>query len=551
MEHTSETYRDLHDAIASVALKESRDGAIIVKSENTGARELWIFDLRALMLQGAWLDRYAEMFWDLYKEKLPFQVGGMETAGIPLVSAIVMKGIERGTPINGFFLRKSRKRQGLMQDVEGTLTDEPIVLVDDLVNSSSTITKQVDILHKRGNRVSDAFVMIAFRDDAAYSALLQKGVALKHLFTLKDFGKPLLRSDGPEVPKESFAQIWKFTSPDPSRHLVVQKSTPLLHKGKLFAGFDDGHFRALDAANGEIVWEFSVGKHPVGKSILSSPTIADDIVYFGAYDGNVYALDTKTGKNIWTYGEADWIGSSPDLAPDLGLLYIGLEFGLFRRRGGIAALDLRTGARRWMAYHADLTHASPLYIREESLVVIGSNDGVLYAYDAKSGQLRWKFATRGDIKTRPAYDPTRRAVIVASLDGIVYSLSARDGTPIFAFEAGPIYSTPLVSGDVAFVSSLDKCVYAIALASGKKIWIFETGGRIFASPMLADSSLWIGSNDGRLYELDPSSGKLLNFFQATERIVNKITYDNDTKNFYVPTQANEIYCLQRAPSERP
>ncbi len=537
-------YEDFRKAIESFVFVRAKQGAVIIASEHSGAREPWIFDFRALLLQPKWLDRYAEIFWERYASRLPFQVGGIETAGIPLVAAIVMKGVERGTSVNGFYIRKSRKRHGLMKYIEGTLTDDPVVLVDDLINTGQTIEKQANILAREGRKVADAFSILAFRADDAYTFLKERNISLRHLFALTDFGIPLLQSKTPEIPHDAFDIVWHYKAPHPSYHLVVQKSTPLLDDKRVFFGCDDGVFRALDQQTGAVVWEFSTGRHPAGKGILSSPALHDGVVYFGAYDGGVYALDAQTGREIWSYEDADWIGSSPDTAPDLGLLFIGLEFGLWRKRGGIAALDLKTGAARWTAYHADLTHGSPLYIPEESLVVIGSNDGILYAYDARTGDARWKFPTRGEIKTRPAYDPKRRLVIVGSMDGTCYFLSAKTGVPVFARETGAgIYSTPLVVDDTVYVASLDKCLYATDLDSFKERWMYETGGRIFASPMAAGHSVWIGSNDGRLYELDPISGKLKHFFQATERIVNKIICRNN--RLFVSTVANEMYCLRK------
>lgn len=543
-ENSVQPYEDLRTAIASTVCIEASSGAVIVASEHTGGRDPWIFDFRALMLQPQWLNRYAEIFWEQYESKLPFQVGGLETAGIPLVSAIVMKGLQRGTPVNGFYIRKSRKRHGLMKYIEGTLTDDPIIFVDDLINSGQSVNKQIDILAREGKKVTDVFVMLAFRASDAYVFLKEKQVFLRHLFSLTDFGIPLLHSKGPEIPQEAFDVVWHFAAPNPSLHLVVQKSAPLVDDSRIFFGCDDGIFRALDQATGHVLWEFSTGRHPAGKGILSSPTLHNGIVYFGAYDGAVYALDAITGKKIWTFEDADWVGSSPDIAPDLGLLFIGLEFGLWRKQGGIAALDLKTGALKWTAYHVGLTHGSPLYIRIESLVVIGSNDGVLYAYDAKTGNLRWKFQSRGEIKARTAYDPRRRAVVFGSMNGTLYALSAIDGTPFFAREVGAgIYSSPLVHEDTVFIASLDKCLYAIDCTNWKDRWVFETSGRIFASPSVYDGSLWIGSNDGKLYELDPKYGKLKRFFQAPERIVNAIAFKE--KHFFVPTIANEIYCLIR------
>lgn len=539
------TYEDLREAIRLYAFTTKASGLRIIDNEG-GASASWIFDFRALLLQSKWLDQYAEIFWEKYAHKYPFQICGMESAGISLVAAIVMKGAARGTPVNGFFIRKSRKRQGLMRQVEGTVTDEPVIMVDDLINSGTTFGKMLNILQEINKPVCDIFVLLSFREQHAYEFITSLGISVSSLFTLKDFDLPLLSAESPMIPHDLFKTLWKFEAKDPSYHFVMQKSAPILDDTRVYFGADSGIFYALDQSDGKIAWSFGIKKHPEGKGIFSSSALFGGSVFFGAYDGTVYALDKKTGTLRWKYDEADWVGSSPAVATDIGLLFIGLEFGLFRKRGGIVALDIKTGKERWSARTPEFTHGSPLYIKEESMVVIGSNDGVIYGYSAKNSKLQWRYETRGDIKTTGAYDPKRRMVVFGSMDGTLYALSAKNGTPVFGFETGAgIYSIPLIAGDVVYAASLDKTLYAIDLDSGKKTATFETGGRIFSSPILAEHSVWIGSNDGKLYELEPETLKLRGFFQATERIVNKIAYNPKTKRFFVPTHANEMYCLER------
>jgi outer membrane protein assembly factor BamB len=539
-------YPELKDAIEKHALHFAKDGIRIIAHERTGSLANWVFDFRALLLQPHWLNRYAEIFWEQYGSQYPFQVCGMETAGIPLVAAIVMKSVERGTPVNGFYIRKSRKRYNLTKQIEGIVTDDPIILVDDLLNSGQTVAKECALVHETGKTISDIFVLLQFRDTSAYEPLYKNGIRLKTLYTLTDFGLSLLSSDAPSLPRESFEILWRFAGPDPSYHLVVQKSAPQIDAERIYFGADDGYFYCLDQESGRVIWKFRVGENKGGKRILSTSLLYEEVVYFGAYDGNFYALEAKTGAVKWIYGGADWIGSSPALSKEDGLIYIGLEYGLVGKQGGAAAIDFLTGKEVWRASHSSLTHASPLYIKEERLVVIGSNNGMVYAYEAHSGKPRWSFASRGDIKTTAAYDPSTHRVFIPSMDGRLYALDARTGIPQFAREMrGGIYSIPLVHADKVYVASLDKKVYALETTEGKDLWSFETGGRIFSSPLLVEGSLWIGSNDGKMYELDPDTGTLRTYFQATERIVNKIAYNKNTKRFFVPTVANEIYCLKR------
>jgi len=132
------------------------------------------------------------------------------------------------------------------------------------------------------------------------------------------------------------------------------------------------------------------------------------------------------------------------------------------------------------------------------------------------------------------------------MDGSLYAVHAEDGSLKFSHGTHEsIFSTPLVCGDLVYIGSLDKFIYAVDLDTGLPRWHFQTDGRVFASPVIAEHALWVGSNDGRLYELDAETGALRSFFQATERIVNAIAYNEKTKLFFVPTVANELYCLRK------
>jgi len=110
--------------------------------------------------------------------------------------------------------------------------------------------------------------------------------------------------------------------------------------------------------------------------------------------GNVYCLNAVTGTEVWRFTEADWIGCSPALAPELGYLFIGLEFGVERKRGSIAALKLENGERVWEHMTKRYTHASPAYRPERQVVACGSNDSEIFLFDAPTGLPRWRFETR-------------------------------------------------------------------------------------------------------------------------------------------------------------
>ena len=528
----------------------------------------WIFDFRKITMQASVLDTLGELFWESTKEAYPFQIGTLETAGIPLMSSFVHKLYHEKNKgdASGFFIRKSRKKDGLARMVEGTLVpNRPVVLVDDLLNSGKTMMRQVKILEELGYEVAAIWVIIRFQDMSHYKYFTEKGIRVLSLFTLNDFEASLGVSNiseerDVEFPDIPFVPKWRFESGEPNYHLVAPKSDPVIDSSKVYIGSDRGVFWAINQSDGSIAWSRKVGFHISRKGILSSPAIWGKLVFFGAYDGNVYALDTETGRPKWIHFGGDWVGSSPALAPDLDTLFIGLEFGLIRKRGGIVAIDMSTGKRIWKYENMPCyTHSSPLYIQKHKQVVIGSNDGAAYLFNAKTGELVWKFETGTptpkeltagfsdlDIKESFAYDEERDVLVFGTMAGSLFIVNRKTGEKVHEFKAEfGFTSTPCIYKGRVYATSLDKNLYCIDLNSGEELWRWNASARIFASPIIIENSLYIGANTGRLTELDPETGKELSFAMVTERITNRPAYNPKTKRFFVPTYANELYCMER------
>lgn len=555
-------------AIETRAHITTEDGTIVSRRNNDVKKTGWLIDLRAITLDSEVLEGCAQLFWEQFKDIEHIQIGGIETAGIPLVAGFIAhaKHLGHHPHTNGFFIRKSRKKDGLLKMLEGTLEkDSKIVLVDDLVNSGKSLIRQIEVLKERGMDVHAIWTILRFRNPEYYEYFTSRGIHMHSLFTLDDFAESrglqnLTRIETALAERYTpWKILWKFSATNPSYQHVVPKSEPALDATRVYAGSDAGVFRALNQETGAIEWELAVGPHGKGKGIFSSPAIRDGTVFFGAYDGNVYALDAATGKKKWVYWDADWVGSSPAVSGTLGLVFIGLEFGLWRKHGGIIALNIETGAPVWEFTMPCLTHSSPLYIAEHEQVVIGSNDGAVYLFDARTGTLQWKFSRgelterelatgfgENDIKESFAYDVSRDLILFGAMDGSCMALERTTGAQRFVFKATfGIYSTPLIFHDTVIFTSLDKHVYCLSLDTFALRWKWQAGARIFASPTIIDGVLFIGANTGRLTELDPETGEALRFFTVSERITNRPAWNPMSKRLFLPTFANEIYCIER------
>lgn len=542
-----------------------RDRAILRSSEEQrlispkGENNAWMMDMRLLFMDARIMDAITELFWETYADKMPFQVGGMEVAAIPLVAAILAKSVQRGTPINGFMVRKERKVYGAGKLYEGVITDDPIVVVDDLINSGSSLEKVRVILDDENKKIAHIFAVVDFEGRRGKEWRAQHQITVTSLFTLSQFNITLSgRNPAPLPPL--FTNVWDFSSPDPNFFHRVPKSFPITDGKRVYFGSDAGFFWCLDAVTGAELWKIRAVS-PGHKNIFSSPALYDGKVFFGSYDGNVYCLDCETGKEIWRYIYADWVGSSPALAPDLGLLFIGFEFAVEGKRGSIAALNINTGELVWEFQNKRYTHASPAYWAERELVACGSNDNEMFLLEARTGKMLWRFETealadktqakvatdKGSIRHAPAFDKKRNQLITGCANGFIYIIDVDTGLEVWSVKtANTVYTVPLVVGDVAFIGSTDKYMYVLDLEKQvvkKKLF---TASKIFGPPRLIEGKVYFGACNGIIYQLDPVTGDITGKHQLPDAVTCAVAHSPETGLFYALTYVNQLFAMKPA-----
>lgn len=349
-------------------------------------------------------------------------------------------------------------------------------------------------------------------------------------------------------------QVWKHTTGGPA------PSSPAIAGGMLYAASYDGRFYALNARTGVTRWKFSTGGErrfearglhglrPATQTIadpfdiyLSSPTVADGVVYFGSGDGNIYALDAASGALRWKYQTGDVVHASPAVSESV--VYVGSWDSYFY------AIDARTGALKWRfhggedpAVHNQVGFQSSAAVAGGT-VYVGCRDSNLYALDATSGTQRWRFSTNSSwVITSPAVHEGR--VYFATSDSSLYHVvEAATGKPILQMQdKAYIFSSPALAGDVVLHGVLNGTLVARDLASGRVLWQYETEasrrnngwmltadrrfnqqmiyrspwreapivaterqlsvGAIFSSPLVVNGVVYFGSTDGNLYAIE-------------------------------------------------
>ena len=354
---------------------------------------------------------------------------------------------------------------------------------------------------------------------------------------------------------------WKFkTGEIPVIHRSYAKgyknkgidANPLVYKGVVYFGANDGYYRAVDAETGKLKWEFQVTPDDrMLDKMESSPAIDNQIIYFGGpkhfYAVNIktgklkwkystkhpcytpvisdevvyfnsnclYALDKKSGKLIWKnkwsipkYYQTNKSGYISTSTPSIAY---GLVFTSDSERS-VYAYDLESGKKVWSYKTGEGSEynsiASP--VTYKGMVYFMSRDGYLHAVDAITGKKKWKEGSPpGDI---PVGD-------VVVNDFAVYSGNSVSGTSAFDLKTGadkwPILSSSssgfspagikytIVKNSIYSLKTFRELV-ANNTISGKEIWNLELENvhAISTSLIVNNSVIYIGTNDGILYALE-------------------------------------------------
>jgi outer membrane protein assembly factor BamB len=345
--------------------------------------------------------------------------------------------------------------------------------------------------------------------------------------------------------------VWTFAAPNPNYFHRVPKSFPTNDGKRVYFGSDSGIFWCLNASDGSVIWKFEVNARG-HKNLWSAPALHAGNVFFGSYDGNVYCLDAESGAEVWRFIGADWVGSSPALAPDLGLLFIGLEFAAEGKRGSIVALNLANGEKVWEHMTRRYTHASPAYWRERQVVACGSNDNEMFLFDALTGAMRWRFKTRGEggekgsIRHAPAFDVKREHLVTGCADGYIYVIDVETGKEVWSVRTdNTIYTIPLVVDDTAYVGSTDKYLYVLDLEQRQLRTKIYAGSKIFGPPRLLEGRIYFGSCSGIIYEIDPATVQVTGTHQLPDAVTNALSYNAETRHFYALTYVNQLFAMAR------
>ncbi|MBL7741665.1 MAG: PQQ-binding-like beta-propeller repeat protein [Chitinophagaceae bacterium] len=345
-------------------------------------------------------------------------------------------------------------------------------------------------------------------------------------------------------------KAWRFDAGSPIR------STPLINDNTVFFGTAAGVFIALDKKTSQVKWKYNAGT-----AIHSSAACEKGKVYFSDNGQTLYCLKELNGQLLWKVklGEKtaypwryDYYYSSPVLHDDKVL--IGSEDGC------LYALNPQTGKQLWKFKSKGIIRSTAAVYKEA--VLFGDTEASLYAVDLKTGKELWQYRINGDTMNNEDYGFDRRAItsspvivenkaIFGARDGFLYCINADNGKGLWKMDhyVSWVISTVAVKDSFVVTGTSDgRFVQAVNIETGKEIWKFRTPLAVWSSPLIVDDKVYAGTFDGQLYCIDLRTGQRVSQFKVNGKIMSSPVWDGGL--LYFGADDGYLYALSGHPDKR-
>ncbi|WP_197526550.1 outer membrane protein assembly factor BamB family protein [Botrimarina colliarenosi] len=294
----------------------------------------------------------------------------------------------------------------------------------------------------------------------------------------------------------------------------------------------------------EVVWTYEAGE----TSLEATPVIAAGVAYFGDFDGTMHAVRVVDGSLVWKqsfdgsgFVSPAAVAGDALFAPDMN--------------GVVHCLALKDGVERWTFDSESEMYGGPLVhklVSGDSMVLLPTEGGTLYALDAATGKELWSFAIDAPLRCTPTV--VGGHALLAGCDAKLHTLDVETGQETGAVELGdPTGNTAAVVGGVAYFgteggsfeavdandpakpvvkwsyrdrrssqgirtaaavtkdavvyANQGKLVVALRPENGDVLWQWRTRSRVDAAPLsIKDGRILAATTRGRLLLIDPVKG---------------------------------------------
>ena len=316
-----------------------------------------------------------------------------------------------------------------------------------------------------------------------------------------------------------------------------------------FAQTNKGHFHTFDAETGQLLWTARLGSQsarPRGASVNSFAVFVTNM-------NTLYALDRKTGRSIWTQGLLGTLPSS-STACDEDRVMVGLAngkiygFGLKEKIKDSTKTKISDHAIEvWNWQTGRTIETRPLPAAR--IVAFGSDDGKVYVAFGDERTMLYRIATGGPIGAGLGSFGSR-LLLIPSEDRILYAVDILTAEVKWTFASGSsIAQEPLVANKEIFMVNTGGELSSIDPTNGTARWTTQTpGGRLVT---VGEKKVYLRSHNGDLFVVNRENGQMIIDARASlERAgLNIRGFDQFTTNrmndrMYFGTSSGMLICLR-------
>lgn len=298
-------------------------------------------------------------------------------------------------------------------------------------------------------------------------------------------------------------------------HGGSNQGTPLVRDGVLFLTHANNKIQALDAATGDLIWDYQYD-FPSGAKLLGGPTrniaIHGHRLFLTTYDAAIVAIDARSGIELWRSEKADYREAFTHSAGPImadGVVVSGINgCELFTQAGCfITGHDPKTGEELW---------------RTSTLALPGTPEFATW------GDIQPDRRGGGDTWISGSYDPDLKLVIFGTSQPKPWAAVSRGMTTADA----ALYT----NSTLALRPDTGEIAWYFQHIPGETIDMEVGFERILATSNGLPVVLTVGK-DGILWKLDRRSGAYIDLLETMDQTIFKVnrttgelTYRSDIVN---------------------
>ena len=247
------------------------------------------------------------------------------------------------------------------------------------------------------------------------------------------------------------------------------------------------------------LWRFKVGE-----PVEFTPVSAGGRIFFTTTKGSIHALDLA-GNKVWTAKIAKDILTAPPLVTD-GMVIVGSDNGI------LYAFCTGCGSEKWKYELGDSIQGTANRVElpggKKAIVAVSQSDGAIHCINL-DGTLRWK---TGELERSDGSAGVGGGrIVMGSCASALHVFTVAKAGKTADIELGgdcQVAGGVAMSGSTAYAGTRSGKVVAVDVAAGKIVWTDEDSqSESFSTPAVDATRVLFASQDGKVYSLNRKNGK--------------------------------------------